>query len=309
VTHPTRTVRGRSVVTLLCCGALLGLSYVLVRATLPAVGPFAVTAIRTLIGGLILLLVAQLAGQPVRRRDWRAYVTLGALSAAIPFSLTSISMLSIDAGSAAVLNTAAPMFALALDSVHQRRWPGAGKVVGLAVATVGVVVVMDARGVHIERSGLIGVAFALAGACVFAYAGFFAARKFTTTTPLAVAAGQQLAACVLLLPVVAARPPAGPVDRTVAVRLLVLGVLGGALAYLLFYWLIAHEGPVFTSNVSLLIPVCGVLWGWALLGEALPALSLIGMVFVVAGLALVVRPTPTVPPVQPGFTTPSIVDS
>lgn len=289
-------MRPRSTITLLCCGALLGLSYVLVRATLPAVGPFAVTAIRTLIGGLILLGVAATARQPVRLRDWRSYVTLGALSAAIPFTLTSISMLSIDAGSAAVLNTAAPMFALALDSITQRRWPSAAKMVGLAVATVGVVIVMGARGVHIEQSGLVGVAFALAGACVFAYAGFFAARKFTTTTPLAVAAGQQLAACALLAPVVVALPPSSRhLNQTVAVQLLVLGVLGGALAYLLFYWLIANEGPVFTSNVSLLIPVCGVLWGWILLSEALPPLSLIGMALVVCGLALVVRPAPPAP--------------
>lgn len=288
-------MRLRAVATLLSCGVLLGLSYVLVRATLPAVGPFAVTAIRTLIGGAILLLVARLASQPVRLRDWRGYLVLGALSAAIPFTLTSISMLSIDAGSAAVLNTAAPMFALGLDSFARRAWPRPSAVVGLAVATVGVVVVMGARGFHLERSGVVGVLFALAGACVFAYAGFFAARRFTMTTPLAVAAGQQLAACALLTPVVIARPPAGVIDRTVAVELLLLGVLGGALAYLLFYRLIAHEGAVFTSNVSLLIPVCGVVWGWILLGESLPAVSLAGMALVVGGLALLLRPPSPVP--------------
>jgi drug/metabolite transporter (DMT)-like permease len=59
----------------------------------------------------------------------------------------------------------------------------------------------------------------------------------------------------------------------------------------LFYWLIQREGPVFTANVSLLIPVAGVLWGAALLGEPLTPVSLAGMVLVVAGLALVLRPS------------------
>jgi len=284
-------VRFRSVLALVACGALLGLSYVLVRATVPTVGPVAVTVVRTSIGGVLLVTIAAVAGQPVRWRAWRAYAALGALSAAIPFTLTSVSMLTIDAGSAAVLNTAGPMFALGLDSLARRRWPTAVGVVGLAIATAGVVVVMWARGVGFERSGLVGVGFALAGAWVFAYAGFFAARRFRTAAPLAVAAGQQLAAAILLAPVVALVPPPGPVGRTTAVALAVLGVLGGAAAYLLFYWLIQREGPVFTANVSLLIPVAGVLWGAALLGEPLTPVSLAGMVLVVAGLALVLRGT------------------
>jgi len=73
-------------------------------------------------------------------------------------------------------------------------------------------------------------------------------------------------------------------------QLLLLGVLGGAMAYLLFYRLIAMHGPVFTANVNLLIPVWGVLWGWLLLAERIPAISFLGMTLVVGGLALVLWP-------------------
>jgi drug/metabolite transporter (DMT)-like permease len=47
---------------------------------------------------------------------------------------------------------------------------------------------------------------------------------------------------------------------------------------------------VFTANVNLLIPVSGVLWGWLLLKERIPAISFLGMTLVVGGLGLVLWP-------------------
>jgi drug/metabolite transporter (DMT)-like permease len=284
--------RLRSSGSLMLCALLLGLSYVLIRATLPAVGPFVVTGARTLVGGLTLVAIGARAGQRIHIREWRSYLLLGALSAAIPFTLTSMALVSIDAGSAAVLNTVGPMFAVGLDCVARRRWPGRSTVLGLVTATTGVVLTVNARGVHWGRSSLVGIGLALAGACVFAYAGFFAARRFAAAQPMAVAAGQQLAASAFLAPLAIIAWPANPrITATLVGQLLMLGVFGGAVAYLLYYRLIATQGPVFTANVSLLVPVCGVLWGWALLSERVPAISLVGMGLVVGGLALVLRPS------------------
>jgi drug/metabolite transporter (DMT)-like permease len=280
--------RLRSTFALITCAMFLGLSFVLIRATTPSVGPFGVTAFRTFIGGLILVAFGARAHQPIRIRDWSAYLVLGALSAAIPFTLMSMAMGIIDSGTAAVLNTAGPMFAVGLDAFVQRRWPSPSTAVGLATATTGVVLVVGTRGVHLAQHDLVGVGLALAGACIFAYAGFFAARRFPTGEPLAVAAGQQIAACVLAAPVAAALWPNNPrIEPTIIVQLLVLGVFGGAVAYLLFYRLIAMHGPVFAANVNLLIPVWGILWGWLLLKERIPATSFAGMALVVGGLGFV----------------------
>jgi drug/metabolite transporter (DMT)-like permease len=225
-------MRWRSVVGLLCCGALFGLSYVLVRVTVPGLGPVAVTAARTLIGGLTLLGVAGLRGQPVRARGWRSYAVLGLLAAALPFSLVSLCTLTLGAGTSAVLNASAPMFALAIDAAGRRRWPGLG---------------------------------------------------------------QQFAGGLLLVPLLAVLRPHATLDTALVAHILVLGLLGSVLAFLIFYWLIAREGPVWTANVNLLVPVCGVLWGRALLGEPVPLVSVAGMVLTVGGLALILRPPP------PGF--------
>lgn len=95
-----------------------------------------------------------------------------------------------------------------------------------------------------------------------------------------------LAPALLLVPVRAA-PTGGLV-----LRLAVLGVAGSALAYLLFYRLVAAEGPARAANVNLLVPLFGVLWGWALLSEPVPPVSVAGMAATVAGLFLVLRERP-----------------
>ena len=275
---------------LTACGALFGLSYVLVRDIVGALGPIGVTVGRTLVGGLVLLLVARLPRTPFRPRP--RYLVLGLLSAAVPFSLISLSMLSLNAGTAAVLNASSPMFALLIDSVGRRSWPRLGQLVGLVLASTGVVIVMAVRGLG---GSLLGIVAGLAGAAVFAYAGFYAARHFAADAPVAVAAGQQLAACLLLIPLTLVFPPAGPVTAGVVSRLALLGLLCSALAYLLFYRLIATIGPALTANVNLLVPMFGVVWGWLLLAEPIPLISVAGMVLTVAGLALVLGPPGAVP--------------
>lgn len=277
-------MKGRSTAALFLCGAMFGLSYVLVRMTVPTLGPVAVTAIRTLIGGVTLLAIARLRGQIGQARAWRRYLALGALSAAIPSSLISLSMLTLDAGTAAVLNASAPMFALAIDAVSRRYWPTWTQAAGLLTAGTGVVIVAGARGVQLDE---IGVLWALCGAAVFAYGGFYAARTFGGAEPLTVAVGQQLAACVLLAPFAIAMPVSPQIGASLVMQMMALGFLGSALAYLLFYWLISVEGPAWTANVNLLVPVFGVLWGWSLLSEPIPLPSIAGMALTVGGLALV----------------------
>jgi drug/metabolite transporter (DMT)-like permease len=283
-------VRRGSVAALAGCGALFGLSYVLVRIAVVALGPVATTAARTVLGGTCLLLVARHGRQTPRlRHGWR-YLALGLVSAAVPFSLISASLLTLNAGTAAVLNASSPMFALAIDSVRRRRWPARGQQVGLVVAMCGVVFVTAERGLRLSGSAAIaGVVAGLAGAGVFAYGGFFAADRFPGVPALSVAAGQQLAAGAILTPAILAVPPAGPLTARVVADVAVLGLLGSGAAYLLFYWLIGREGPVWTANVNLLVPCFGVLWGRVLLGERVPPLSLIGMAVTVAGLMLILR--------------------
>lgn len=66
-------------------------------------------------------------------------------------------------------------------------------------------------------------------------------------------------------------------------------MLGTAIAYILYYWLIENTGATRTSLVTYLIPITGVLWGAWLLNESIKWDALIGLALIVAGIGLVNR--------------------
>ncbi len=71
--------------------------------------------------------------------------------------------------------------------------------------------------------------------------------------------------------------------------MLALGVLSTGLAYLLFFRLIAQAGAAQAMSVTYLIPLFGVFWGWALLGEPVTAAMAAAGAVILLGTALVVR--------------------
>ena len=75
----------------------------------------------------------------------------------------------------------------------------------------------------------------------------------------------------------------------VAANVAALGVLGGAIALILFFRLVADVGATGAQTVSLLIPAFGMLWGAVFLGESLGGTALAGAALIVAGTVLVMR--------------------
>ncbi|ROO87176.1 threonine/homoserine efflux transporter RhtA [Actinocorallia herbida] len=283
-------MKGGSTGVLVGCGALFGSTFVLIRFAVPSFGPVAVTAVRALLGGALLLAVAWRRHDLPRLGDWRGFAVLGLLSAALPFSLLALASVTLNAGTVSVLNTSSVPIALVIEAVRRRHAPGARQIAGVLLATAGVVVVMSTKNLSLDGPGAFaGVVAAVAGAGIFAYGGFYAADRFAKTGPVALAAGQQIAAFALLAPAVLVLPPAGPFPPLVLGAAVLVGVLGSGVAYLLFYWLIDREGPARAANVNLLVPGFGVGWGAVLLGEDVTRVAFAGMAVTLAGLVLVLR--------------------
>jgi len=107
--------------------------------------------------------------------------------------------------------------------------------------------------------------------------------------PRGMAVGNQLAAAVILLPLLPLLPPTGMPTLVVAGNVLGLALLAGAVAYLLYFRLIADVGALRALTVTFLIPVFGTFWGWLFLNEALPAAAFAGGALIVAGTVLITR--------------------
>jgi drug/metabolite transporter (DMT)-like permease len=98
-----------------------------------------------------------------------------------------------------------------------------------------------------------------------------------------------LAAAVVLAPALPFTPVAGPLSAVVIGNVVALAIASTAIAYLIYFKLIAEVGPARALTVTFLVPLFGVLWGFLFLDEALTINMLSGGALIVAGTALALR--------------------
>lgn len=272
---------------LLILAALWGASFLFIRMAVPAMGPVALAEARVLLAALCLLA----SGLAVRRisglrRDLRGYLVLGALSAALPFTLIAAAELRLTASLAAILNSTTPLFALLISAARLRERLSSRRLAGVLLGVAGVAVLVGWSPLRLDGGVLLATAASLGAALCYALGGIYARTRFPDTPPLVIATGQQLGAAALLaVPAVAALPrhPPGP---GVALAVIALALVCTAVGFALFYRLISHLGPTGALTVTFLVPLFGLLWGALFLHEPLTWSTAAGMVLVLAAVAL-----------------------
>ena len=273
---------------LVLLAAIWGASFLFNRITAPVLGPVFTAELRTLIAGVALVVFFALTSYPIEwRRHARHYIMVGIFSSALPFLLWAYAALSLPAGLLSVLNATSPMWGAVCGAVILRERVSARRMVGLAIGIVGVALVTRPSG----EAALDYAALAAALTAAFSY-GLIATyiRRWASNVPSrSMAAGSQLAAGILLIPLMPAWPPAGPPTALVVASMLVLGLVCGAVAYLLYFRLVADLGATGALSVTYLIPVFGVLWGALFLGEAVTLPMIAGGVLVLIGIVFVLR--------------------
>jgi drug/metabolite transporter (DMT)-like permease len=255
------------------------------RIAAPAIGPVATADVRMLIAGAALAAYYAFTGFDAQwRRWWRYYLFIGALNSAAPFLLYGYAALDLSVGLMAVLNATSPMWGALLSALVLRERLSPGRIGGLALGVIGVAVVSGAE----ASTRWLAILAGLAAAFCYGLTGVVLRRWGRETTARGMAVGTQLMGGVLLVPLLALAPPAWP-SAQVALAMLALGLVCGALAYVLYFRLIADLGATGALTVTYLIPIFGVLWGTLFLGEALSAAMIAGALVVIAGTVLVLR--------------------
>jgi len=270
---------------LVTLAAIWGASFLFMRIAAPAIGPVASADVRMLIAGAALAAYYAFTGFDAQwRRWWRYYLFIGALNSAAPFLLYGYAALDLSVGLMAVLNATSPMWGALLSALVLRERLSPGRSAGLILGVIGVAVVSGAE----ASTRWLAILAALAAAFCYGLTGVVLRRWGRETTARGMAVGTQLMGGVLLVPLLALAPPAWP-SAQVALAMLALGLVCGALAYVLYFRLIADIGATGALTVTYLIPIFGVLWGTLFLGEALSAAMIAGALVVIAGTVLVLR--------------------
>lgn len=272
---------------LLLLAAIWGASFLFMRMAAPAFGPAALIFVRVLVATVCLLPLVLWRGEGrALLTAWWPLLVVGLLNSALPFCLFAWAVLSLSAGFTAVLNATTPLFGALVAYLWLRQPLPAGRVLGLLLGFVGVIaLVWDKISFRAGGDGWAVLAVLLA-TLSYGVAANYTRQKLAHVSPLLVAAGSQLGACLLLIPLALFAWPAQPVPASAWQAALVLGVACTALAYLMYFRLIAHVGPSKAVAVTFLIPVFAVSWGGLFLAEQLSPGMLLGGTIILFGTSL-----------------------
>ncbi len=289
--RPMGTVEWALLVTL---SVIWGGSFFFNALAVAELPTFTVVFLRVAGGAATLWVVIHASGgrMPAQRRVWMAFLGMGLLNNAIPFSLIVWGQSHVASGIAAILNATTPVFTVLVAhflTLDERLTPS--RIAGVVLGFAGVVVLIGADA--LEHFGVAVVAqLAFVGASIsYAFAGVYGRRfRDLGVTPIQTAAGQVTASSCLLLPVAIltdrpwtlAMPGAEVIAAVVA-----LAILCTALAYVLYFRILAAAGAVNLLLVTLLVPVSAVVLGALILDERLEARHFAGMAIIAASLVAI----------------------
>ena len=223
---------------------------------------------------------------------WAACLGMGLLNNVIPFVLLTWGQHHIASGLAAILNATTPLFTVLVAhrlTGDERLTPA--KLAGVALGLLGVMVMLGPPLLAGLGVGLLAQAACLAAALSYAFAGVFGRRfRRMGVPPMATAAGQVTASTLVMLPLalVVDRPWTLPPPGAASLAALAgIGLLSTAVAYWLYFRILAAAGATNLLLVTFLIPVSAILLGVLVLGEVLEPRQVLGMALIGCGLAAI----------------------
>ncbi len=273
---------------------LWGGSFFFVGFAIKTVPVLTLVVARTGGAALVLVLVVLLSGGRLTRDRglWRAFFVIALLNNVLPHILISWGQIYIPSGLAAILNATTPLMTVLLAHIltdDEKLSPG--RFIGVLVGLSSVIVMIGPEALLELGTRTLAQLAIIVATVSYALAGIYG-RRFKTlgVRPMEVASGQLIAATVMIIPLwlFIDRPWTLPAPSwTVIAALAGLATLSTALAYVLYFRILASSGAVNILLVTFLIPVSAMALGVLFLDETITSRALLGMAGIGLGLALI----------------------
>ncbi|MBV8666596.1 MAG: DMT family transporter [Burkholderiaceae bacterium] len=284
-------MRSSDLARLLILAAIWGASFLFMRLAVPVLGALWTTEARVAIAGLAMLLAMLSMRRDMQfRRNWRAYLVIGTVNSALPFALYSYAALTLPAGYSAIVNATSPLWGALVGAVALGESLSRRKLAGLAAGIAGVAFLVRLGPVPFTPQVLTAVLACVIAAFCYGLAGAYTKTKSAHIAPPLIATGSQLAAALVILPFLPLTPMRGELTPFIALVVTMLALLCSAVAFFIYFRLVADLGPARALTVTFLIPLFALLWGTLFLGEAINLNTLIGCALVILATWLVVMP-------------------
>ena len=281
-------------VLLLILSVLWGGSFFFVGVAVKALPPFTIVALRVGLAAVVLNIVVRATGlrMPTDRRLWGAFFGMGLLNNMIPFCLIVWGQTHIASGLASIFNATTPLFTVIVAHAFTKDEKiSGGRLGGILIGFIGVAVIIGLDSLGGLGTNTLAQFAVLVAALSYAFAGVYGRRfKSMGVAPLVTATGQVTASTILLTPLALVvdqpwtltMPGVGVWSAIVG-----LALVSTALAYIIYFRILATAGATNLLLVTFLIPVSAILLGVFFLGEQLTDKDLAGMVLICFGLAAI----------------------
>jgi drug/metabolite transporter (DMT)-like permease len=279
---------------LITLSVVWGGSFFFIGVAVLALPPLTIVVLRVGLAAIALNVIVRAVGlsMSMDRRTWTTFFCMGLLNNMIPFSLIVWAQTHIASGLASILNATTPLFTVIVAHFLTKDERMSGwRFTGVVVGFTGVVLIIGPEALQGLGTNIVAQTAVLAAALSYAFAGIFGRRfRAMGVAALVTATGQLTASTIMMIPlaIVVDRPwmlPMPGLEIWGAVLGLVL--LSTALAYILYFRILATAGATNVLLVTFLIPVSAILLSTTILGEQLEPKHFTGMGIIGLGLALI----------------------
>lgn len=274
---------------LLVLALLWGGSFLAIRTALDEIGVLSVVAHRVIWAALCLWVIvfARRMAVPKEWRLWGAFLVMGCLNNVIPFTLMAWGQLHVETGLTAILNAATAIWGVLVASLA---FPDERltlrRAVGVALGFLGVATAIGiGQLTHLDPRSQAQMAV-IGGTVSYAFAGSWARATLRNQPPMVSAAGMLTGSALIMLPLAWTMEGPLPMALTPVTwgAVVYFALASTALAYVLYYRILAVAGAGNLLLVTLMIPPVAIVLGARARGEALPSSAYMGFVLLAVGL-------------------------
>jgi drug/metabolite transporter (DMT)-like permease len=271
-----------------------GVPYLLIKVAVEQLSPSLLVCLRTALAALVLVPVAvrgRMLGPVLARWPWVLAFALAEII--VPFGLLGWAELRLPSSLTGLLVAGVPLIGAVLgvllrrpDRIRPNSVTDRRRLLGLVAGFCGVAALL---GIDLRGGDLLAAAAVIVAAAGYAVGPIVVAARLAELPGLGVTVVAMGATAIVYLPWAIATRPLGPVGWRAWGSTALLGVVCSALAFLLFFALVAEVGPARMTVITYLNPVVAVLLGVAVLSERVSAGMAVGFPLVLLGSWLATR--------------------
>jgi drug/metabolite transporter (DMT)-like permease len=289
--NPQKSLSPRAWAELLLLSFIWGASFLSIRVALDEVPVMTAVAHRVFWAALILWGYVLIKGIAIPRapRIWGAFLVMGLLNNAVPFTLMAWGQLYIETGLTSIFNATTAIFGVVVAAmVFSDERLTANRAIGVIIGFAGVVVAIGPENLmqfDIRSMAQIAV---LLGTLSYAFAGAWARAKLSHLPPQIAAAGMLTGSSLIMVPLAfyLDGPPQFALQTNTWAAIAYFAIIATAGAYLLYYRVLSMAGSGNLMLCTLLIVPVAISLGALVLGETLAPRALAGFAILALGLLI-----------------------